>query len=65
MNWNVGPEVLNWVAITITQTSVITENAASGHLVSRTGPSATTIAPTSGMPPATVSQGVPPVPATV
>ena len=57
MNWNVGPEVLYWVAITITQTSVISENASVIHLVSRAGPSATRIAPTSGMPPATVSQG--------
>ena len=38
MNWNVGPEVLYWVAITITQTSVISENASVIHLVSRAGP---------------------------
>ncbi len=64
MNWNVGPEVLYWVAITITQTSVISENASVIHRVSRAGPTETTIAPTRGIPPATVSQGKP-VPATV
>ncbi len=64
MNWNVGPEVLYWVAITITQTSVTSVTASVISLVSRAGLSATTIAPTSGMPPATVSQGNP-VPATV
>ena len=73
MNWNVGPEVLNWVAMTITQTSVISVTASASTLTSRDrastspgalsagsdGTSATSTAPTSGMAPATVSQGKP------
>jgi hypothetical protein len=59
VNWNVAPEVLNWVAMTITQTRSTSVNSSVVTFASRTGSRATTIAPSSGMPPATVSHGVP------
>jgi hypothetical protein len=59
VNWKVAPEVLNWVAMMMIHTRSATENSSAVSLASRAGASATMIAPSSGMPPATVSHGVP------